>query len=574
MLLIRLDSAEAATLRVGPGQTYATPCRAFAAAASGDIIEIDASGGYNGDVCAITASNLTIRGLNGRPRIDAAGANSGGKGIWVIQGANTVIENIELSGAKVPDRNGAAIRQEGAGLTLRRVYFHDNENGLLTGANANSEILVEYSEFARNGYGDGYSHNLYIGRIKKLTFRYNWSHDAKVGHHLKTRAAENLIFTNRFDDLGGGTSSYNIDVPDGGRTYVIGNIIQQTSATQNSGLLAYGMESTFNPLRDLYAVNNTFVNQAASGTFIGVRNTTVPAIIKNNVFGGPGSVTSQAEAIQQGNYSSASPAFVDVATLNVRPSPGAPFINIGVNPGVSQAGLSLTPTTQYVHPANQQARPVSGALDAGAYEAAATSSPTPSATPTATAMPQPTATPTATPRPTVIPTATPIASPPPIIAAPQSLFSTQTPSSLNNSDGAGVNYELGLRFTSNTAGRISGIRFYKSPSERGTHTGKIYSASGQVLAQVTFTSETVSGWQEAKLATPVTITANTEYTVAVNTGSTYYVATVAGLSNQVSQGNLRSVVGNNGVFGPVGSKPTRAWNNTNYFRDIVFIANQ
>jgi hypothetical protein len=156
-------------------------------------------------------------------------------------------------------------------------------------------------------------------------------------------------------------------------------------------------------------------------------------------------------------------------------------------------------------------------------------------------------------------------------AGTETLFTTQTPQLLNNSDGANINYELGMRFTATVAGQIKAIRFYKSPSEFGTHTGKIYSASGQLLASVTFSSETASGWQTQNLASPLSIAANTEYTVSVNTGNTYYVATDSGLASQVSNGHLKSVVGNNGVFGPVGSKPTQSWQDSNYFRDVVFV---
>lgn len=95
-------------LRVGPGLAYATPCAAFAAAGDGAVIEIDGAGSYAGDVCGIARSNLTIRGVNGRPRIDAAGKNAMGKGVWVVQGNNTTIENVEIFGARVADRNGAA----------------------------------------------------------------------------------------------------------------------------------------------------------------------------------------------------------------------------------------------------------------------------------------------------------------------------------------------------------------------------------------------------------------------------------------------------------------------------------
>ncbi len=160
-----------------------------------------------------------------------------------------------------------------------------------------------------------------------------------------------------------------------------------------------------------------------------------------------------------------------------------------------------------------------------------------------------------------------------VIAASQRFFTTQIPASLNDSDGAGVNYELGMRFTSTAAGKITAIRFYKASSESGTHIGKIYSSAGALLAQVTFSGESASGWQQINLSTPLSIAANTEYTVSVNTGNTYYVATESGLASQVSSPNLRSVVGSNGVYGPVGSRPTQSWNNSNYFRDIIFTAN-
>ncbi|HEX8887506.1 MAG TPA: hypothetical protein VF797_23755, partial [Noviherbaspirillum sp.] len=74
-------AASAATISVGPGKTFSAPCVAFGAARDGDIVEIDATGSYVGDVCGIYPSNLTIRGVNGRPKIDAGGRNSMGKGI-------------------------------------------------------------------------------------------------------------------------------------------------------------------------------------------------------------------------------------------------------------------------------------------------------------------------------------------------------------------------------------------------------------------------------------------------------------------------------------------------------------
>lgn len=388
-------SATAATLSVGPGKAFATPCQALTRAAAGDVVEIDAAGSYAGDVCAFAVDNLTIRGVNGRPKIDAAGRNAAGKGIWVVQGKSNVIENVEMFGAKVPDLNGAAIRLDGVGLTVRRSYLHDNENGILTNNDGISDILIENTEFSHNGHGDGYSHNLYVGKVNSLTFRYNYSHDANVGHNLKSRAKINTIAYNRFSSSGLGQPSYEIDLPNAGTSYVIGNVVQQPASNQNSNLLTYGTEGATNPGQDLYVVNNTFINDYSSGgNFILVGSTvTKPALIQNNIFAGTGTMTNQTLATLKTNYQSLLPAFVDRANYDLRPAAGAPFIDAASAPGVSAGGVSLVPVNEYRHIALSQARTVAGQLDIGAYEAAATVTTTSStAAPTTTSIVVPTTT--------------------------------------------------------------------------------------------------------------------------------------------------------------------------------------
>lgn len=159
---------------------------------------------------------------------------------------------------------------------------------------------------------------------------------------------------------------------------------------------------------------------------------------------------------------------------------------------------------------------------------------------------------------------------PPPPATGQTVFTTQAPALLNQTDGPGVNYELGTTFISNTAGEIAALRFWKAANESGLHTGHIWSTTGQSLASVDFTHETASGWQQQSLVTPLTIAPNTPYVVTVNTANTYYVATVQGLAAAVTNQDLRSVVGNNGVFGSPGHFPTNTYQSTNYFRDVVF----
>lgn len=386
LALAAAGSVSAATLSVGAGKTYAAPCAAFAKAQAGDVVEIDGGKTYSGDVCAISVNDLTIRGVNGRPKIDAAGKNAQGKGIWVVKGNNVKVENVEMFGAKVPDQNGAALRLEGTNFTLRSSYLHDNQNGILSGANANSNIVIENSEFGFNGFGDGKTHNLYIGNIASLTFRFNYSHDAKVGHNLKSRAKLNTISYNRFSSTTG-KPSYEIDLPNGGTSYVIGNVIQQPASHNNPAMVAYALEGPTNPGQDLYVVNNTFLNDdSARGTFVLIDSrVTKPALLQNNIFSGTGTVTGQASAIQKTNFRSVAPGFINRALFDLHPTANPLVINAGTAPGKSTSGFELSPGAQYKHTAGSETRPVSGVLDIGAYEStvptAAPATPTPAPVP-------------------------------------------------------------------------------------------------------------------------------------------------------------------------------------------------
>lgn len=375
--LAPLASVQAAVLAAGPGKTYATPCAAFAAARAGDIVEIEGNATYSGNVCYIATSNLTIRGVRGRPRIDAAGKSAQGKAVWVIGGSNVVVENVEIFGAKVPDKNGAAFRIEGTNFTLRNSFIHDNENGILCGANANSNIVLENNDFGHNGDGSGQTHNVYIGAIASLVFRYNYAHDAVIGHNLKSRALVNTVIYNRFSTLrpgetgstAAGRPSYEIDLPNGGTAYVIGNVIQQPAAYENSTLLSYGAEASSGAADALYVVNNTFVNDGANGVFINVHSRiSKPAHIQNNLFSGRGTLASQASAVLQTNYKADQVAFVNRAAYDLHPLTHPQITGAGSEPLVPPTGVALRPVMEYVHTASGAPRPVAAKLDIGAYQ--------------------------------------------------------------------------------------------------------------------------------------------------------------------------------------------------------------
>ena len=366
IVLLFASCASGAILHVGPSQQYATPCRAIAAASAGDNIEIDASGSYKGDVCGWTTNDLTIVGVNGRPEIDAAGRNAGGKAIWVISGNNTTVENIEFTGAAVPDHNGAAIRQEGVNLTVRGCYIHANQEGILAGDSPTSQILIETTEFADNGYRDGQSHNIYVNHVAQFTLKFSYSHDAISGHLVKSRALQNFILYNRLSGESG-TSSYELDLPNGGRSYVIGNVLEQGPRTENSAIVAYGEEGVTNPNSELFFVNNTVVNNRFNGTFIKIGTGAAPVLVQNNIFSGPGLLIDQPNARLSHNLASGA-LFVDAGNYDYHLKPDSPARHFGATPGTVN-GYSLRPVYQYVHPNCFETRRTTGtAIDAGAFE--------------------------------------------------------------------------------------------------------------------------------------------------------------------------------------------------------------
>jgi len=288
-LAVAPDVSEASSiLRVGPKETLKTPSAAAAVARDGDVIEIEA-GVYPGDAAVWRQNGLTIRGVGGVAHLRADGAHAEEKAIWVIKGANTRIENIEFSGARVPHRNGAGIRLEGANLTVRHCRFHHNEMGILTGANLASDIVIEHSEFAYNMRPDGHNHNIYIGTVRSFTLRESHVHHATVGHNVKSRAHRNFIFHNRIMDEHDGRASYALEFPNGGIAFVLGNVIQQGPLNENPTLLSFGAEGLKNPFNELYVVNNTFLNDdPRGGRFIVVWGSASSVRIAKNVFSGSG----------------------------------------------------------------------------------------------------------------------------------------------------------------------------------------------------------------------------------------------------------------------------------------------
>ena len=145
--------------------------------------------------------------------------------------------------------------------------------------------------------------------------------------------------------------------------------------------------------------------------------------------------------------------------------------------------------------------------------------------------------------------------------------------------GADSSVELGVKFKSDVAGTITGIRFYKATANTGSHVGNLWTSAGTQMATVTFTNETASGWQQALFATPVAIASNTIYVASYHVNSGHYSAdsgyfSTKGVDNPPLHALTNGVSGGNGVYRYDASSifPNQTWNAANYWVDVVFQA--
>lgn len=336
-------------VRVGPGHALKSIATAAAIAKDGDVIEVQA-GDYLGDIAVWTQDNITVRAVGGRVRLIASGMAAEGKAIWVVRGGRMAVEGIDFSGARVGDKNGAGIRLEKGLLSVRDCTFKDNQNGILTGNNTTSELDITNSEFGYNGHGDGQSHNLYVGEIARLSVSGSYFHHAKVGHLLKTRAAVNHIVYNRLSDEVGGSASYELEFAAGGVAYVIGNIVQQGSQTQNPHLISFAAEGYKWPKNELYLINNTLVDDRPhGGVFLRVKpgNVTIKAL--NNLLVGKGTLDSAGPGDYRNNFTMGWEEFELAAREDYRLRHHSKLLGTAIDAGVAN-GQTLMPDSEYVHP--------------------------------------------------------------------------------------------------------------------------------------------------------------------------------------------------------------------------------
>ncbi len=198
---------------------------------------VEITGGTYRETVTIRTRAITIRGVAGTPQFDCAGlALTGDKACLLLGAADITLENLDISGAVLPDAvaaNGACIRNEpDVSFTLRRISCHGSQDGLLT---SGGRVVIEDSEFYDNGWTD-LTHNAYLSGKCVVIVRGSTFRDVRVGHEFKSRCQRTEIANSVFRSTHG---SGDLDIPDGGETMVYRSTIEKTLGAESEEIVGF-----------------------------------------------------------------------------------------------------------------------------------------------------------------------------------------------------------------------------------------------------------------------------------------------------------------------------------------------
>jgi hypothetical protein len=280
------------TLIVGPGGQYQSISAAVAAANAdanpNNYYDIQvAPGTYTNDFPTVTRPmTIEVDPLRaGSPVVlKATVPLPNQKGI-ILTVASLTVDGLTFTGAMIDNSlggNGAGIRDQNTGspasLIVRNSSFIDNQEGILTGYDTSETIAIINSKFKNNGNPNAnfFQHAVYVNYAGSLTVTNSLFCGQLIGHDIKSRALVTMIDNNQiYDGLAypaagcrAGSSSFAIDMPEGGVGTISGNQIFQGPASPNYKMIAYGEEGLSFNNNSLLVSNNAFVNTAPNSTAV------------------------------------------------------------------------------------------------------------------------------------------------------------------------------------------------------------------------------------------------------------------------------------------------------------------
>jgi len=283
--------AASRTLEVGPTRALTGPALAARVARDGDRVVFD-PGVYR--ECAIwTASRLTLEARRPPSTMNqtimtqtiVTGPSCAERGLFLFTGNDITVRGMVFLRGRSIWHNGAGILMEGRNLTVENSQFLDCENGILAGGSPDSVVRIRQVLFRGNGSCEGScAHALYIGkRIARLEVTGSVFLDTHVGHYIKSRAQATVIRDNRIEDGPTGTSSYLIELPDGGDGEIVNNVLQKGALSDNRDTaISIGTESLLNPTRSLEISGNRFTSDLPEPVRFVRNGTQTPARLAGN----------------------------------------------------------------------------------------------------------------------------------------------------------------------------------------------------------------------------------------------------------------------------------------------------
>lgn len=254
-------AASLAMLALIPARTFAEQAAPYVIEETGRTYQrlqdaVDAIGAGSGTIrfmqarfadCAVQrAGDITYKAaVPGQSVLDGVACE--GKAALVLAGRSARIEGLVFANIRVSDRNGAGIRLERGNLWVSQSWFRDSEQGILSGNDRQSSIVIDKSTFTRLGTCEGAggcAHSLYIGDYGALVVTRSRFEAGRGGHYAKSRSARVTILDSSFDDTAGSATNYMIDLPAGATGRIAGNwFVQGRSKENHSAFIAVGAET-------------------------------------------------------------------------------------------------------------------------------------------------------------------------------------------------------------------------------------------------------------------------------------------------------------------------------------------
>lgn len=216
---------------------------------------VDAIGDENGSIaiapgtyreCAVQKSGSVSYLASELGRVVFDSVTCEGKAALVLRGRDASVSGLTFRNMAVPDFNGAGIRLEQGNLMVAQSWFTDSQQGILTGNDPASRIVIDKSTFSGLGTCEGpggCAHSIYIGDYGQLRVTRSRFERGNGGHYVKSRARKVELAASSFDDSNGRGTNYMIDLPEGSTGQITNNWFVQGQDKENySAFIAVAAE--------------------------------------------------------------------------------------------------------------------------------------------------------------------------------------------------------------------------------------------------------------------------------------------------------------------------------------------